>query len=322
MQTQTHTNPTDESVGEAGSGPCRQGKRPAEGAGSDGDADKRRKGEGVPGGSSGLEEGDVDGGSGGGELPGAPCHPTPCTSMIRCVDWMFAQFGKLALMYLCFAGPKLGTGPRWNLKGALAGRKMLMDQEKVEKELALMEERSISFGRMRDVLSFIKDMDDGTVWKEILEAMDDRGPTFSQKDLARVEEMGGDLGDGGASSTREYIHDLEAEIRTLRAGSDARCKRMLQQALSGSEDADVEFVFAGGSHGGIVRGHRGMLCAGSEEYGALFRSGMVEAQEGKIRVPPCVGMVSFRGFLEWLYLGVPPILPRARWILRMDTTTR
>ena len=64
----------------------------------------------------------------------------------------------------------------------------------------------------------------------------------------------------------------------------------------------MDFVF---DNGLIVdvKGHRGMLCAGSEEYAGLFRSGMVEAQEGKIRVPPCVGAESFRGFLEWLYLG-------------------
>jgi hypothetical protein len=58
-------------------------------------------------------------------------------------------------------------------------------------------------------------------------------------------------------------------------------------------------------HGGVgsVRGHRGMLCAGSEEYCGMFRSGMVEEQEGKVAVPPCVGVESFRGFLEWVYLG-------------------
>ena len=309
MQLDSGATQTHEVGGERSGSPCRQAKRSAEATGSDGDAEKRRKGEGVPGGSSGLEEGDVDGGSRGGELPGAPCYRTLCSSMLHCDDQIFVRWRKLSLIYLCIAGPKLGTGPRWNLTGAVAGGKM-MDRQKVEKELALMEKKSASFGLMREVLSFIEDMDDGAVWKGILEAMDDRGPNFSQKDLAMVEEME-DLGDGGTSSTRAYMHDLEAEIRRLRAGSDARCKKMLQQALSGSEDADVEFVFAGGSHGGTLRGHRGMLCAGSEEYGALFRSGMMEAQEGKIQVPPCVEKVSFRGFLEWLYLGVPPILPRA-----------
>jgi hypothetical protein len=105
-----------------------------------------------------------------------------------------------------------------------------------------------------------------------------------------------------ASKTLAYIQQLEQENRVLKEGSDARCTRMLQQALSGSDDADVDFVFDGGQMG-VVKGHRGMLCAGSEEYAAMFRSGMVEAQEGKIRVPPGIGTDSFRGFLEWLYLG-------------------
>ena len=105
----------------------------------------------------------------------------------------------------------------------------------------------------------------------------------------------------GAGTTRAYIQQLEEENRMLREGSDARCTRMLQQALEGTDDADVDFVFDSGQTG-VMKGHRGMLCAGSEEYAGLFRSGMVEAQEGKIRVPPVIGVASFRGFLEWLYL--------------------
>ena len=99
-----------------------------------------------------------------------------------------------------------------------------------------------------------------------------------------------------------YIEQLEARVETLEGGCEARCVRMLGQALSGSEDADVQFVFEGGVVGS-VRGHRGMLCAGSEGFAGMFRSGMVEEQEGKIAVPPCVGVESFRGFLEWVYLG-------------------
>ena len=105
---------------------------------------------------------------------------------------------------------------------------------------------------------------------------------------------------------REYIEHLEGRIKTLEEGSDARCQKMLGQALSGSDEADVEFIFDGKRQGrglGSVRGHRGMLCAGSEEYAGMFRSGMVEEKEGRIRVPPGVGVESFRGFLEWLYLG-------------------
>ena len=110
------------------------------------------------------------------------------------------------------------------------------------------------------------------------------------------------IGKDKSAKIRAYLQQLEARIETTEGGSEERCKRMLQQALSGSEDADVQFVFEGGVVGS-VRGHRGMLCAGSEEYLGMFRSGMVEEQEGRIAVPPCVGVESFRGFLEWVYLG-------------------
>ena len=107
---------------------------------------------------------------------------------------------------------------------------------------------------------------------------------------------------GSAAATRAYIQRLEEEIRILRAGSDARCTRMLQQALEGSDDADVDFVFDR-EQMSVVKGHRGMLCAGSEEYAGLFRNGRVEALESKICVPPVINVASFRGFVEWLYLG-------------------
>jgi hypothetical protein len=191
------------------------------------------------------------------------------------------------------AGPKLGDGPRWNLRGAVEGKKRV-EKEDVERELGLMEERS---GRLltcaKEALENVRSEMDDEAWEEIEDSAE------NPEDLARilaVEDI------GGAATTRAYIEQLETENRILREGSDARCTKMLQQALSGSDDADVDFVFDSGQIG-VVKGHRGMLCAGSEEYGGLFRSGMVEAQEGKIRVPPVIGVASFRGFLEWLYLG-------------------
>jgi len=64
--------------------------------------------------------------------------------------------------------------------------------------------------------------------------------------------------------TLAYILQFEGENRRLRAGSDARCIRMLGQTLSGSDDADVDFVIDGGQIGGRagapwddVRGKRG-----------------------------------------------------------------
>ena len=119
-----------------------------------------------------------------------------------------------------------------------------------------------------------------------------------------VDEELEDIDEDKSAKIRAYLQQLEARIETTDKGCEARCKRMLQQALSGSEDADVQFVFEEGRGGvGSVRGHRGMLCAGSEEYLGMFRSGMLEEQEGKVAVPPCVGVESFRGFLEWVYLG-------------------
>jgi hypothetical protein len=52
-----------------------------------------------------------------------------------------------------------------------------------------------------------------------------------------------------------------------------------------------------------VSGHRGILCAVSEEFRGMFRSGMLEEREGRIKAPPGVSVPSFRGFLEFVYLG-------------------
>jgi len=174
------------------------------------------------------------------------------------------------------------------------GKKRLVEKEDVERELGLMEERSgrlLTCARqtLEDIESAMQDEDWGSI----------ENHAENPEDLARILQVE-DI--GGAATTRAYIQQLEEEIRILKEGSDARCTRMLQQALEGSDDADVDFVFDSGQMG-VVKGHRGMLCAGSEEYAGLFRSGMVEAQEGKIRVPPVIGVASFRGFLEWLYLG-------------------
>ena len=198
--------------------------------------------------------------------------------------WVFPAF--------VIAGPKLGDGPRWNLGRAVEGKKRV-EKEDVERELLLMEERSEMVKEIKDWFGFIYSgiQEEAITWEEIEEEIEKE-----YGKLLEVEKT------NGAGTTRAYIQQLEQENRILREGSDARCTRMLQQALSGSDDADVDFVFDSGQMG-VVKGHRGMLCAGSEEYAGLFRSGMVEAQEGKIRVPPVIGVASFRGFLEWLYLG-------------------
>jgi hypothetical protein len=170
---------------------------------------------------------------------------------------------EIAVFNVFFAGPRLGDGPRWDLNRAAAVKERV-DIQAVERQLQWLRKKTNSDDEDED-----EDEED----KEDLDAL----------------------------IILEYIEQLQNELESMRAGSDARCIKMLDQALSQSEDADVQFVFEGGQS--YLSGHRGMLCAGSEEFAGMFRSGMVEAQEGKIPVPPGTGSVSFRGFLEWLYLG-------------------
>ena len=80
-----------------------------------------------------------------------------------------------------------------------------------------------------------------------------------------------------------------------------RCGALLEKALEVSEHGDVSFRFEDGRS--PLTGHRAVLCAASEEYAGLFRSGMVEGQEGVIGVPPGISEAGYRGLLEWAYLG-------------------
>jgi hypothetical protein len=75
---------------------------------------------------------------------------------------------------------------------------------------------------------------------------------------------------------------------------------MLEQALSCSHLADVQFVFDDGKR--HVWGHRGMLSAAGGAFEGMFRSGMREEREGEVRVRG-VSVGGFRGFLEYVYLG-------------------
>lgn len=187
-----------------------------------------------------------------------------------------------------FAGPCLGVGPRWDLRRAVAGKERVA-KAAVERQLQWLRERIKALKRCPRG----GNSDDEQYYDE-----DDY-----EEDESDLE--GGDRENLDAPVTREYIEQLEEELMSIRAGPDARCTKMLDQALSESEDADVQFVFGGGQHrgGGGVRGHRGMLCAGSEEFAGMFRSGMKEAREGKIPVPPGVSVRGVRGLLEWVYLG-------------------
>lgn len=94
------------------------------------------------------------------------------------------------------------------------------------------------------------------------------------------------------------------------------CSMLLEQALNCSELADVKFVFDDGKS--LLSGHRSVLCSVSETFSGMFRSGMRESRTGVVHVRG-VSRSSFRGFLEWLYLGAaqnspspPSGGPRAR----------
>jgi hypothetical protein len=95
----------------------------------------------------------------------------------------------------------------------------------------------------------------------------------------------------------DRIWRLEKENKMLLK----RCDAMLEQALSGSVHGDVRFVLEDGSS--PLSGHRAVLCAASEVYAGMFRSGMIEGKEGKIRMPPGISVEAYRGLLEWVYLG-------------------
>ena len=75
---------------------------------------------------------------------------------------------------------------------------------------------------------------------------------------------------------------------------------MLEQALDCNEEmTDVWFELDGRV---TFRGHRSMMGASSEEFKAMFRIGMSEAKTGVVHVRG-VSVESFKGFLEWVYLG-------------------
>ena len=88
----------------------------------------------------------------------------------------------------------------------------------------------------------------------------------------------------------------EAQIEALKS----LCCSLLQQALECSDLADIKFIFDDGSS--HLSGHRAVLCASSTSFRGMFRSGMREARTGEVPVHG-VTRQSFRGFLEWIYLG-------------------
>ena len=120
-------------------------------------------------------------------------------------------------------------------------------------------------------------------------------------DLDEDEERLEDEDDEMRSKKPAGIDKAIARIIADNARLLRRCKAMLGQALSGSEHGDVRFEFEDGRT--PLSGHRAVLSAVSEEYGGMFRSGMVEEKKGVVRVPPGISEAGYRGLLEWVYLG-------------------
>jgi hypothetical protein len=96
------------------------------------------------------------------------------------------------------------------------------------------------------------------------------------------------------------LQELETENSELRK----RCDGLLSQAINGTCHAghtDVEFIIDGGKV--VVRAHRCLLALMSQEFDAMFSCGMVEERNGVVNVPPGIDEASFKGFIEFLYLG-------------------
>jgi hypothetical protein len=149
-----------------------------------------------------------------------------------------------------------------------------------------------------ELIRHIQDTVDEETWEQIhdfsemLEDFDVEDTEVEEAWEAEVDQVQADV-----ETMMRRLEVLEIENARLRK----RCGALLEQALEGSEHGDVSFRFEDGRS--PFTGHRAVLCAASEEYAGMFRSGMVEGQEGIIGVPPGVSEAGYRGLLEWVYLG-------------------
>ena len=133
---------------------------------------------------------------------------------------------------------------------------------------------------------------------------------LSSVDVARLV-AGAGLGEGRAWGLRQVVNAqigttsnpdaLVEQLQHTICRLERRVLNLFEQARSQSHLADVEFVLQNGQT--VVCGHRGMLCAVSPVFEAMFTSGMAEEIEGRVMVPPGVSATSFRGFLEFVCLG-------------------
>lgn len=132
------------------------------------------------------------------------------------------------------AGPRLGDGPRWDLRGAVDAGKVVekkkVEERKVEREnvmaaLNLLEERSERLMDIRADQSWNDDDDND---------YEDVAPVIRSY-IERLEKE------------NDGLRDMREEVTMLRGGPDARCRKMLDQALSQSDETDVRFVTQDGT---------------------------------------------------------------------------
>ena len=168
--------------------------------------------------------------------------------------------------------------------------------------LGHVEGLSIKWKGVRKVFKFINRRFGDDVW-QLVENFVSRIEGLEMEDLKQSqeeEEEEEEEEDQDSTTVRKLKTDV-ARLEEENAGLRRRCGALLEQALEGSEHGDVSFRFEDGKT--PFTGHRAVLCAASEEYAGMFRSGMVEGQEGIIQVPPGVSEAGYRGLLEWVYLG-------------------
>jgi len=199
-------------------------------------------------------------------------------------------------LFLSLAGPRLGEGPRWDLGPGVSSSK---DDGKV-RGLGHVEGLSIKWKGVRKVFKFINRRFGDDVW-QLVENFVSRIEGLEMEDLKQSQEEEEEEEEDQDSTTVRKLKADVARLEEENAGLRRRCGALLEQALEGSEHGDVSFRFEDGKT--PFTGHRAVLCAASEEYAGMFRSGMVEGQEGIIQVPPGVSEAGYRGLLEWVYLG-------------------
>jgi hypothetical protein len=114
--------------------------------------------------------------------------------------------------------------------------------------------------------------------------------------------IGLDLGCG----PRWKLPSVKDDAKHEEDGPRSKCMQLLQQALSCSKIADMKFVFDDGQS--QLSGHWGMLSASSEIFRDIAENDEYgDSRSAEVRVCD-VTRESFKGLLEWMYLGKSTIL--------------